>query len=49
VDGNCCEGLSPGSLPDVCASSIQDEVACNAGGGTFVPDAVCLPAQVCIE
>jgi hypothetical protein len=49
ADGNCCEGFSVGPLVDICLASTQGEPACTAAGGSFVPDAVCLPSQVCIE
>jgi hypothetical protein len=49
ADGNCCESFDGGGLTDICVSSTLGEPACTASGAVFVPDAVCLPAQVCID
>jgi hypothetical protein len=48
-DGNCCEGISFGTLQGLCAAGTSGQVTCENSGGTYVPDAVCLPAQICIE
>jgi hypothetical protein len=37
-----------GPDPDRCAGGFA-QLDCGNAGGTFVPDAVCLPAQLCID
>jgi hypothetical protein len=51
VDGPCCEGATIPGLPNpVCGSSpLYDAANCANLGGTFVEDAVCLPAQICVD
>ena len=49
ADGNCCENITFGTLDGLCAAGTSTQIQCQNSGGTFVPDAVCLPAQVCIE
>lgn len=47
-EGNCCQGIDNPPLTGICGGGAS-QVGCTNGGGTFVGDAVCLPAQLCID
>jgi len=48
AEGNCCEGINNLPLMGLCAGG-STQVGCTNSGGSFVADAVCLPAQLCID
>jgi len=47
-EGDCCQDLTIGGEPGRCAGGLG-QVDCGNEGGSFVSDAVCLPAQLCID
>lgn len=50
VEGPCCGGVQNGAFADKCVvGTAFSELDCTNAGGEFVGDAVCLPAQVCID
>lgn len=48
AEGNCCQGVDNPPLTGLCGGG-SSQVACTNSGGSFVGDAVCLPAQLCID
>jgi hypothetical protein len=50
AEGPCCDAIQGGIFDGKCASGAAiDPPSCAGVGGSFVGDAVCLPAQVCID